>query len=62
MGLRRRTENEVRAYVDGYNACFKQFTECLKKQSREVAVKQMEIFVKAVTSINYKYEDEENEQ
>lgn len=28
--MKMRTESEMKAYVDGYNACFKQFIEYLK--------------------------------
>lgn len=30
--MRKRTEEQIRAYVDGYNDCFEQFCECLKSR------------------------------
>lgn len=45
----KRTEAEIRAYVDGYNACFKQFKECLKgRKSLMDAIRKMELFVTTV--------------
>lgn len=49
--MRARTEAEIKAYADGYNACYKQFCECLKENiPKWKAVKKMELFVTAVTS------------
>lgn len=49
--MKRRTEGEIKAYVDGYNACYNQFCECLKgRKSVWQAVKKMELFVTAVNS------------
>lgn len=45
----KRTEAEIKAYVDGYNACFKQFKECLKgRRSLMDAIRKMDLFVAAV--------------
>lgn len=30
--MNKRTEEQIIAYVDGYNDCFQQFSECLKNQ------------------------------
>lgn len=47
----KRTESEIKAYVDGYNACFKQFMECLKgRKSLMDAIRKMDLFVMAVNS------------
>ena len=46
--MRARTEAEIKAYVDGYNACYKQFCECLKNHTTEQAIKKMELFVMVV--------------
>ena len=47
----KRTESEIKAYVDGYNACFKQFMECLKgRKSLIDSIRKMELFVTAVNS------------
>lgn len=51
--MKKRTESEIRAYIDGYNASFEQFKNCLDMgliKNRKAADK-MEIFVKAVNSI-----------
>lgn len=47
----KRTEAEIKAYIDGYNACFKQFKECLKgRKSVMDAIRKMDLFVTAVNS------------
>lgn len=49
--MRARTEAEIKAYVDGYNACYKQFCECLKENTPKwKAVKKMELFVTVVSN------------
>lgn len=52
MKLKNRTPEEMKAYVDGYNACDKLFRKYLKKEKTvEDAVKQMNIFVAAVNGV-----------
>ena len=52
MKLKMRTPEEMKAYVDGYNACDKLFRKYLKKEKTvEDAVKQMDIFVAAVNGV-----------
>lgn len=52
MKLKKRTPEERKAYVEGYNACNKLFREYLKKEKTvEDAVKQMDIFVAAVNGV-----------
>ena len=46
--MRARTEAEINAYVEGYNACYKQFCECLKIRPLWKAIKKMDLFVTAV--------------
>ena len=46
--MKARTEAEIKAYVDGYNACYKQFCECLKVRPLWKAVEKMGLFVTAV--------------
>ena len=59
MTLKMRTPEEMKAYVDGYNACNKQFRECLKnRKSVEDAVKKMDVFVATVNEV-VKREDSE---
>ena len=48
--MRVRTEAEIKAYVDGYNACYKQFCECLKNHTAEQAIKKMGVFVVVVNN------------
>ncbi len=49
--MRARTEAEVKAYADGYNACYKQFKECLKgRKSVYDAVRKMDLFVTVVNN------------
>lgn len=56
--MKQRTEAEIRAYVDGYNACFEQFTECLKgRKSLMDAVRKMHALKAAVNAV---VEDEQD--
>ena len=50
--LRKRTPEEIKAYVDGYNACYARFCECLKsRKSVHDSVKKMKVFVDTVNGI-----------
>lgn len=50
--VRKRTPSEIEAYVDGYNACFARFCECLKnRKSVPNAVMKMRVFVDTVNGI-----------
>jgi hypothetical protein len=50
--LRRRTPEEIEAYVQGYNACYERFCECLKnRKSVPNAVMKMRVFVDTVNGI-----------
>lgn len=47
----KRTEAEIKAYVDGYNDCFMRFKECLKGRKSVIdSIRKMELFVVAVNS------------
>lgn len=47
-----RTDAEIKAYIDGYNACFKQFCECFKgRKSLSDAIKKMELYRVAVNNV-----------
>lgn len=50
--MKARNEAEIKAYIDGYNACYKQFTECLKNRKSLVdAVRKMDLYVAAVNGV-----------
>lgn len=58
----KRTESEIKAYVDGYNACYKDFRECLKgRKSLVDALKKMDIFLSAVNAVVERKETEDAE-
>lgn len=47
-----RTESEIKAYVDGYNAAYKQFRQCFHGRKNYIeAMKKMEVFVAAVNAV-----------
>ena len=47
-----RTESEIRAYIDGYNACFNQFCESLKgRKSVADAIRKMKLYQAAVNNV-----------
>ena len=48
--MRARTEAEVKAYADGYKACYKEFCRCLKNHTAEQAIKEMGVFVVVVSN------------
>lgn len=48
----RRTEGEIKAYVEGYTKCYNDFTECLKGRKSFVdAVRKMNILLTAVKAV-----------
>ena len=47
----KRTDGEVQAYVDGYNACFDKFREMSIKHGQSTAIQKMEVFKEAVNSV-----------
>lgn len=50
--MNKRTEEQIIAYVDGYNDCFQQFSECLKdRKSVMDAVKKMLLYKDAVNRV-----------
>jgi hypothetical protein len=60
--MKKRSEPEIRAYIDGYNASFKQFKSCLDMgliKNRKAADK-MQIFVDVVNGIIEAEGDEES--
>lgn len=51
--MRKRTSEEIEAYVDGYNACFKQFCKVLPHTSKYIgeSIEKMRLYVVAVNSV-----------
>jgi len=49
----KRTSEEIKAYIDGYNACFERFKMCLDMSliKNRKATDKMELFVKTVNDI-----------
>ena len=43
--IRMRTDNEIKAYYDGYCACEKQFKEYLKNYSVDETIEKMRIII-----------------
>lgn len=60
--LRRRTPEETKAYIDGYNACFKRFCECLENRKSVLdSVKRMKVFVDVVNGVVMRGEQDETD-
>ena len=53
MKLKARNDEEVKAYVDGYNACFNKFRETLLQRNigTDKAIRKMEMLKEAVNSV-----------
>ena len=52
MKMKMRTPEEMKAYVDGYNACNKQFKEYLNgRNTIKDAIKKMDLIVAAVNAV-----------
>lgn len=50
--MRKRTEEQIRAYVDGYNDCFEQFCEYLKSRKSVMdAIRKMMTCKELVTRV-----------
>ena len=50
--MTKRTDEEIRAYIDGYNACYRQFYECLKRRRTVIdAIKLMKSYVVTINKI-----------
>jgi len=50
--MNRRTEGEIKAYVDGYTQCYNDFTEYLKgRRSVADAIQKMDILLTAVKAV-----------
>lgn len=46
-----RTDNEVKAYVDGYNNCFNSFVELLQNNDSQKAIEKMKILLSATNGV-----------
>lgn len=50
--MNRRTEDEIKAYVDGYTKCYNDFTEYLKgRKGVEYAIRKMNMLLTAVKAV-----------
>ena len=50
--MNKRTEEQIRAYVDGYNDCFQQFCECLKNRKSVMdSIRKMRVFKDVVNNV-----------
>ena len=51
--MTKRTDEEIKAYVEGYNACFKQFCEILPHTRKYIgeSIEKMRQYVVAVNSV-----------
>lgn len=58
--MKRRTDEEIKAYVEGYNACFKKFCEVLPHKRKYIgeAIDEMRLYVVAVNSVINKENEE----
>ena len=55
-----RTEAEIKAYVDGYNACFNHMMECFKGQYNKAnVIDKMQKYLAAVNAVVDKEVDSE---
>ena len=46
-----RTDNEIKAYKDGFNICFYFFVEYLKHNDKEKAIEKMTMLLTATNSV-----------
>lgn len=47
-----RNEEQIRAYIDGYNDCFDQFSHCLKRRKSLMdAIRKMQTYKDAVNGV-----------
>jgi len=50
--MNRRTEEQIRAYIDGYNDSFDQFCKCLQRRKSVMdAVKKMRLYRDVVNAV-----------
>ena len=61
MALSRRSQNEVEAYIEGFNACFKRFVEYLKKHKADDAIGEMLVIKWAINAVGGKDKEEAEE-
>lgn len=59
MTMRKRTNEEIQAYIDGYNDSYFQFCECMKgRKSVLDAVRKMKLYVDAINKVGEGKDDE----
>lgn len=58
--MNRRTDEEIKAYVEGYNACFERFCEVLPHSRKYIgeSIEKMRHYVVAVNSVINKENEE----
>lgn len=57
--MRKRTSEEIQAYIDGYNDSYYQFCECMKvRKSILDAIRKMKLYVDAVNKVGEEKDDE----
>lgn len=47
----KRTESEMKAYIDGWNACYDRFLDYLRKNSKRDSVEKMRVIKAAVDGV-----------
>ena len=58
-----RDEEQIRAYIDGYNDCFDQFSHCLKnRKSLMDAVNRMRTYRETVNGVIIRKREEERRE
>ena len=61
--MNERNEDQIRAYIDGYNDCFDQFSRCLKdRKSLMDAVKRMKTYRETVNGVIIRKREEERRE
>jgi len=55
--VRARTDSEMRAYIDGYNNCYKSFIELLNNNPSDKAIERMKMLLIATNSVLEREDD-----
>ena len=52
--MNKRTDAEINAYVEGYNACFRQYMDCLKGRRTVMdAIRKMEKYKELINDVAF---------